>query len=45
MYGMAKEQDSVLGVPVLHVGAKTLRIPARPILGKLGLLDDTEGTP
>ncbi len=40
VYGMAKS-GSVAGIPVLRVGAKNLRLPSKPLLSALGLLDES----
>lgn len=39
LYLMARETGCVAGVPVIRVGAKNLRIPSRPLLTVLGMLE------
>lgn len=39
-YQDIRNTGALVGVPVLHIGSRGVRIPTRPLLRALGLVDD-----
>jgi hypothetical protein len=45
LYAEIREHGAIVGVPVLRIGRRGIRIPTRPLLRALGLVDDDRDRP